>query len=304
MTGITLVTSFFNIGREQFSAIPRTDDTYLNNFKFWARIRNKLIVYTDKRTGELVMNIRKSFGLEDKTIIREIGDITSIEPEIYHSMCEIKKTTWFEDFRFYKNATSNIPLYSYLMLLKAWFLKDAVEKKLVETNNIAWFDFGFNHGGKVFTHPEDFDFEWNYNFSNKINLFCLGGGVDKKPVFEIVRRQCDSIMGCLYILPVHYAEELWFLTKDAMNTLLTLGFYDDDQLLLLMAYRAKPAIFEIRDSFWFMPLKEFGGDHLRVKPAKKYALWKKILLRLLERYSNYKKVRTYCKRTRHNLLNT
>ena len=32
---------------------------------------------------------------------------------------------------------------------------------------VAWIDFGYNHGGEYYINPEDFNFEWKYNFSNK-----------------------------------------------------------------------------------------------------------------------------------------
>lgn len=265
-------------------------------------MKNKLIIYTDKLTADIIMEVRKSYGLADKTIIRTIEDITTIEPEIYQSMCKIKEASWFEDFRYYHNATSNQPLYSYLMLLKTWFLKDAVENNLVYTGFVAWFDFGFNHGGKVFTHPEDFDFEWKYDFSKKIHLYSLGK-VDEKPIFEIVRRQCDSIMGCSYITPTEDVTSLWELTKSAMQTLIKVGLFDDDQLLLLMAYRERPELFEVVTSSWFLPLKEYGGSHLRVKAEKTFPWWKKIILRTMEKYDKHKKVRNYYRITKNNLLN-
>lgn len=266
MKEISLVTAFYNIGREHFKAIPRTNDTYMNNFKFWCRLKNNLVVYTDSHHAEIIHNIREGYGLADKTTIVKIDKIDEIEPEIFKRMHAINENNWFEDFRILPNATSNIPDYSYLMMLKNWFLKDAVEKKIV-SDTVAWIDFGFNHGGDLYTVPEEFDFCWKYDFSNKIHLFYYGE-LDKKPVFEIVRRLCDCFMGCLYILPDYYCNELWKLTRMSMMELNDMGLYDDDQLLLLMAYRKRPDIFEVHKSKWFMPLKEYGGSHLTIKVNK------------------------------------
>ena len=58
---ITLVTAFFNIGRENFKAIPRSDSIYFKNFEAWARMRNKLIVYTQPQMSSIIMDIRKNF---------------------------------------------------------------------------------------------------------------------------------------------------------------------------------------------------------------------------------------------------
>ena len=85
---------------------------------------------------------------------------------------------------------------------------------------------------------------------------------DEKPIFEIVRRLSDCIMGCLIIIPEKYANELWELNRNAMLTLNDVGLIDDDQLIHLMSYRKKPDIFNLIESDWFLPLKTYGGDNL------------------------------------------
>ncbi len=300
MSEITLVTAFFNIGRENFKAIPRTDITYLNNFKFWARMHNKLIVYTDEQTGKYVEEIRAAFGLKDETTIITLADIYSIEPEILKKMREISANPWFRDFRYLPNATSNIADYSYLMLLKTWFLKDAVERGLAK-GTISWIDFGFNHGGELYTIPEEFDFEWRYDFSDKIHLFYYQK-YDEKPIFEIVRRLCDCFMGCLMIIPDHYCNDLWELNRSAMIALNTADLIDDDQLLLLMSYRAKPEIFEITQSEWFLPLKEYGAPHLSTRIKKDNAGLKYTIKKIKYNLEKGKKVKAYCRITRENML--
>ncbi|UFH65471.1 hypothetical protein KQH81_02685 [Clostridium cadaveris] len=263
MREITLVTAFFNIGREKFKAIPRTDDTYMKNFKFWARMKNKLIVYTDENTAKLVLKVRTDFGLKDKTEIIIINDIFSIEPEIFENMKKVSENNYFLDFRILPNATSNIAEYSYLMLLKSYFLSDAVKRGLT-ASQVAWIDFGFNHGGDLYINPEEFNYLWEYDFSDKINMFYYKK-YDEKPIFEIVRRLCDCIMGCLIVLPAKLCDELWQLNKSSMIILNKVGLSDDDQLIQLMSYREKPEIFDLHESEWFLPLKEYGGEHLTVR---------------------------------------
>ena len=82
MSEITLVTAFFDIGREGFVSIPRSNEKYFNYFRFWSRIKNNLIVYTDSESRDKVLQIRKEFNLEDKTkviVIDDIYDFLSIE---------------------------------------------------------------------------------------------------------------------------------------------------------------------------------------------------------------------------------
>lgn len=279
---ITIVTAFFNIGRERFKAIPRNNDVYLKNFEFWARIHNKLVIYTTPDMVQPILDIRKKYNQESNTELVPIDNIEIIEPEILKKMEQIKNNTWFERFRILPNATSNIPMYSYLMLLKNWFLQDAVAKGLAK-GQIAWIDFGFNHGGRLYTNPEQFDFKWQYDFSGKIHCFYYQK-LDTKPIYETVRRLSDSIMGCLYVVPEQYCSTLWKLTKSAMIHLVSVGLYDDDQLLLLMAYRAQPEIFELHQSDWFRPLHDYGAEHLQMRSTINRPKYKQIIINVMRRF--------------------
>lgn len=282
---ITLVTAFFDIGRKDFKAIPRTNQKYLGDFKFWARMRNQLIVFTDKAYAPEVLKIRTEYGLQNLTQIIIIDDITTIEPEIFERMKEIHDNGWFTRFRILPNATSNIPIYSYLMLLKGWFMNEA--SKQIPTGSLAWIDFGYNHGGECFTHSEDFDFEWVFPQKEKIFLFYYKR-IDKKPIYETIRRLSDSYMGSPYIIPSHLCPDFWALTKEVMNNLLAVDLYDDDQLLLLMATRKRPELFDVEESDWFLPLKTYGNPSMRVRHAGKRPKYKQIIIDILNRYKRFK----------------
>lgn len=276
-TEITLITAFFNIGRENFKVIPRSDEKYMKNFEFWARMKNNLIIYTFPEAKNRVLSIRENYGLLDKTTVIVIENIFEIEPEIFNRMKEISTDQTFIDFRLMPHATSNIAAYSYLMLLKSYFLKDAVERNLT-VDQVAWIDFGFNHGGDLYLNAEEFAFEWKHEFEPFIYYFYYKR-YDNRPIFEIVRRLSDCIMGCLIVAPATMCDELWQLNKGAMKTLNDVGLIDDDQLIHLMSYRKKSSIFKLVESKWFLPLKEYGGSTL----VTLYSAKSKPLIDLLKR---------------------
>lgn len=265
---ITIITAFFDIGREKFSILPRSSQRYLEYFEFWAKLDNQLIVYTDSIIASEVLKIREAYGRKEKTEIVIIEDCFSIEPEIYEKMQEISRNFYFNKFRIISDAISNNASYDYIMLLKYWCLQDAVKRFSIK-NTCAWMDFGFNHGGKVYSNTLEFNFSWEHNFKEKIYLWHLEDDIDKKPIFESIRRLSTSIMGCLLVLPSKDAKKLWELVKEAMEQLLAVGFIDDDQLLLLMAYRKEPDSFILEKSNWFLPLKEHGAKHLTTVPLEK-----------------------------------
>ena len=274
---VTIVTAFFYFVRNNFKGKSRSNSKYIEFFKFWARIRNKLIVYTDSIMAEEVKKIRSEFGLIDKTKIVIVDDVNKIEPELLKRLELITQTDDFINYRYMDNSADNNPKYNYIMMLKVWCIKDAVEKGLA-SGLVAWMDFGFNHGGKVYTNPLEFDYLWEAPVStDKLTLYSIRDD-DNKPLFRIIESYDVYMMGAPFIVPDKLALQFWELIKDSMNSLLDCGFMDDDQTLLLMASRKCPKIFNVIKSDWFMPLKECGGSHLTMKELEgKMSLKDKIL---------------------------
>lgn len=276
MQEITIVTAFFDIGRGNIekSDLKRTNEDYFNYFRFWARIKNQLVVYTEPMHSKKIMEIRNEFCLGDRTKIVEVENIFEEFPVLYGRMKEISKNQDFISFRYYEKAMSNSAEYDYIMLMKYWcMMKTAKDDGSLPL--IAWMDFGFNHGGEKFIHPAEFDFLWKWTYSDKIQLYSLR---DEKTVFSLgsLQLQFDTIMGPIIIAPAHRCEELWDLVYKAMEALIMLDCIDDDQQLLLMAVRQNPTLFIIKQSNWFLPLKECGGEHLTVKTLEKSGNNKKI----------------------------
>ena len=92
---ITLVSAFFDIGREKYNFLPRSKEKYVNDFKRWARIQNDLIFYCDNKViGDTVMEIRKSFGREKNTTVI-VNDIFEVDPILLKQMEEVEKKWGF-----------------------------------------------------------------------------------------------------------------------------------------------------------------------------------------------------------------
>lgn len=81
MNAITLVTAFFDIGREEWKGFSRGREKYLDYFAHWARLKNPLVVYTDSQMAESVLSVRKQFGLQDRTHVIVIDDVETVAPD-------------------------------------------------------------------------------------------------------------------------------------------------------------------------------------------------------------------------------
>lgn len=285
MNELTIVTAFFDIGRKNFKDMPRSNKKYAEFFKFWARIKNKIIVYTDSVMAMEVKKIRKEFGLLDRTYVVVIDDISTIEPELLSKMEKVSEDQKFLDFRYMENSADNNAKYDYIMLLKSWCLKDCVERKLA-TGMLAWLDFGYNHGGKTYPNKEEFNFLWKTDLpKNKVTMF-IKKEDDKKPIFQIVQSYEVYVMGAPFIVPSSLATRLWEEEKSAMLSLLDCGFMDDDQTIMLMVSRNTDFVNLVKSEGWNLALKENGGEHLTViSQNSNYSLKDK----LLYKYRVYKR---------------
>lgn len=279
---ITLVTAFFDIGRENFNEIPRSKEKYFDYFKRWARIKNELIFVCENQLfADRVLQIRDEYGLKDKTQVILTGNIEEIEPKLLKKMKEIEQDPYFLNFRLKKVWPENMANYNYVMFLKYYSMYLASIKGKVDTRYLAWIDFGFEHGGEVFEDESDYLFEWEYDFGDKVNIFRLPYE-EKRPIFDVIRTiHPDSITGPIVISPTSLVKEFYEKLKGLYYSLADIGLMDDDQLYLLYFSRQYPEICEVKEtSYWFMAISEYSNHQFKIKERKKAGLFKRILRKI------------------------
>ena len=246
MSEISIVTWFFDIGRKDWKGFERDNSTYANYFKFWARVKNHLIVYTEPKMAEQVKKIRADYGLLDKTTVIVIEDVRTVDNYVYkliNTAISNKLAVKYRRHPWMPEACN--PMYNYVTYLKAHLTADAINRGLITTKTVAWIDFGFNHSGATYPKSEEFAVTLtDKGLSDKIHIFAVDE-LDDTPIFEIVRNMHTYIAGAVTIAPVSLWQELADLYRQAAISLGQCGFADDDQTLAVMAYRAKPELFEV-----------------------------------------------------------
>lgn len=272
MKDITIVTAFFDINRENIVGFNRSNKKYIDAFKFWARIKNKIVVFSDKSTLDEVKKIRAEYGLLDKTELVIIDDYLSIDYELYDSIDKTMQNKFLYDFHLQRNVPEAISSkYNYIMAIKSWCCAEAVKKGLAK-DMIAWLDFGFNYGGKFYRNENEFNFLWKYNFSDKIHLLQVNE-LDALPPFEIIRQNNSYFQGGEIIAPDYLWSELWSLVRKNMLILNKAGLADDDQILYLMSYHEKPDLFEIHKCEWLGLFKEFSDQTFAFEPPNENKIY-------------------------------
>ena len=249
MKPIRIVTAYFDIGRAHFEGYERDSETYFAYFRFWARIRNDMLVYCAPEHAERVLSIRAAFGLAERTEIVTVPDLFAIEPELYRKMQQAADDPGFQSFRFYRAPENGAP-YSYVTMLKAWCLADAAAR-VQDDCMLAWVDFGINHGGVTYAKSEEFDFLWEYEFPEKITAFCHADPATVS-LIDTLQYMMPYFDGSVVVLPKALAPHYWESVRGAMEALVRLGCVDDDQMLLLIAYKYEPELFDIRlEKAWY-----------------------------------------------------
>lgn len=260
---IVIVSAFYNIGRGESEFQVRTCDNYFAYFDFWARINNRIIIYTTTDFAQRIIQIRDKYGMADRTTVIIEDEIWDVKSNYLSRMRQIEADGVFAHWRYKTKDMSNIADYSYIMLMKYYFLYKASDL-LEEDVQICWLDFGWNHGGETYICPEEFNFTWKYAFPDKINLFSIKNPYSNLGIVAL-QKMSDTITGCNLVLRKSFAPKLYEYCCEALESLLSLDAFDDDQMLLRMACVRHPEDFNIIESDWFMVMKEFGGDHLSVK---------------------------------------
>ena len=242
----TIVTAFVDIGRGEWEGvknnqliphyIKRDTETYLKRFERLTKLKNPIIVYTEEKFFDRIKSMR-----EDITLI----GIDSIWDDHSHLISKIDQVQQQSEFiRFVTNPSSPeywSPKYVAINFMKSHFVSYAVQEGMIETPDAAWIDFGYCRdevycpGGAT----------WTFDTDNKINLFCQNPFTHNKPIFEIVRTGEVYMQGCHIVAPQNQWNILKQLVNDNLSTLFNTGLVDDDQTLLLMAYRTAPELFKL-----------------------------------------------------------
>lgn len=297
----TIVTAFFDLKRGEWENSPRAIGEYLKAFEFWAGIRNKLIVYTDAEVAKEVTRIRRKKGLESVTEIVIVGDYLSLDPDLYHS---IEKAMSKESSRAFhlkpQNPESCNPAYNYVMLLKWWCVCDAINRGST-SENVAWIDFGFNNCGTYYTNPKEFEFTWTVELEDKMNLFCLNE-LDDTPIFEVVQKMDTYFQGGSIVGPASLWQRFAVDVRSSMLEMNDVGFADDDQVIILMAYRKNRDMFKINLCDWFSAFEVTSDKKFTIRRSQVPIGIKGKLKEIKKKYNELKTVEEYLRRQKKILL--
>lgn len=285
---IVVVSAFFSINRENWKGFSRSNNKYFEYFKCWAKLKNKIIVYVESdELKNQILDFRESIGLREQTHVVVIDNILQVDEKLYQSILSTSLSSVVTKYRLLPhNPECWNAAYNYIMLMKMWCCSDAVKRGLADnTNLVAWVDFGYNHGGEHLDINSNFNFKWEYDFPEKINLFLIQK-LDDRPIFDIVLSMDTYVMGMVMVGFGDLWGRFWEMMRENMMKLNSCGLMDDDQNIVLMCVRECPEMFNLYNSSWQIQLKQFGNDEIKYTKHKKTILdpVKTVLVRLRYKY--------------------
>jgi protein YibB len=250
---LTVVTGYFDIGRSGWRGavkgheIPawmaRTNQDYLAHFRLLARLKNEMIVFTEPRFAGEVLAARKDNGLEASTVVMTLDRPFERDPILAATRARIDAAmrNRMRDFVEQPNKPEAFSAdYVLVTALKPVLTTAALDLGLVTRRQLAWLDFSYCR------EPESFnpDYPWRYDCGDRLHVFTIETP-DGRTASEMVRTAYCPFHGAQVFGPRALWPRLRGLFEAMLAELLAADLADDDQGLLLMAWRGEPQLFAV-----------------------------------------------------------
>lgn len=265
MNEITIVTAFFDIGRSEWTPdkglphyLHRTTDTYLQRFSYLAELENPMVIFTSKEFVEVIEEIREGKPTDILTV-----DFQESFKELRERVSEVQKNVDYQakiNPMQVRNPEYWSADYVVVNALKSAFVNQAIARNLIDTDLVAWLDFGYCREESTLNGVK----EWKYPFDpEKIHLFSIKDWVEGTYIQDVIFNNDVHMTGPCIVASKKMWPTLMHLIHHNINELLKNNLIDDDQTFLLMSYLSKPELFEIHKvnkSDWFVAFKEYNED--------------------------------------------
>lgn len=263
----TLITFFYDIGRESWNSFPRKSLDYIASFNKFLEFPYEMIIYIDDRYYSLLSdNISKSKYPETKKLIPinekwledNIWSWSKLEreKEIMNST-EYKQLVQHRIDKFYPENIN--PYYTILTHSKIDFVNYAIEHEEVN-DYIAWVDFGYFYNKLNENYiPNNVVDKTKLNL-DKINL-CLVNPIEDID-FNIqytLQMAPEKIAAYFFFGNKYNMKKFQELCHEELEKFQELSIADDEQGLWLQIINKNPDLFETYAFYqWHQALRYFS----------------------------------------------
>jgi hypothetical protein len=250
-----IVTAIFDIGRDKWDNFTMSYHTYL----WWMRnllyLDTDLIIYTEEKFKDDILNYRKEVDPELKKTILIIQPLESIEgyKTFYEPLNNLMTSEEFKKDIQFDVPEMTKPLYNVVMFAKLFYILDSARKNLFDADLYVWADAGVIRNDQ----PEK-NVKWpdiqkiNELDNNKVTFFChhpyVRVGEDQYKFHAL--SQMRYIQGGAVFVPKKCIEDVCELFKKTALDCISKGFVGSDEKIFDFTYLINPDNYNLIQCGW------------------------------------------------------
>lgn len=250
-----IVTAIFDIGRDKWDNFTMSYHTYL----WWMRnllyLDTDLIIYTEEKFKDDILNYRKEVDPNLEKTILIIQPLESIEgyKTFYEPLNNLMNSDDFKRDVQFDVPEMNKPLYNVVMFAKLFYILDSARKNLFDADLYVWADAGVIRNDQ----PEK-NLKWpdiqkiNELDNNKVTFFCHHPYVrvaNDQYKFHALS-QMRYIQGGAVFVPKKCIEEICELFKNTALDCISKGFVGSDEKIFDFSYLTNPDNYNLIQCGW------------------------------------------------------
>jgi hypothetical protein len=251
----SIVTAIFDIGRDKWDNFTMSYHTYL----WWMRnllyLDTNLIIYTEEKFKNDILNYRKEVDPKlEKTIIviQPLEDIEGYKT-FYEPLNNLMSGDDFKNSVQFDVPEMNKPLYNVVMFAKLFYILDSSRKNFFNSDLYVWADAGVirNDRPKMNLKWPDIQ-KINELDNNKVTFFCHHPYVriDSDFYKDHALSQMRFIQGGAVFVPKKCVEDICELFKKTALDCISKGFVGSDEKIFDFAYLTNPNNFNLIQCGW------------------------------------------------------
>lgn len=252
---VSIVTAIFDIGRDKWENFTMSYHTYLMWMRNLLYMDIKLIIYTEEKFVNDIINYRKEVdpSLENtKLVIQKLEDIEGYK-KFYVPLNNLMQNDDFIKSIQFDVPEMTKPLYNVVMFSKIFYILDAHIKNLFQSDLYVWADAGLLRED----YPE-IKQKWpnlekiNTLDNNKVTFFCHYPyvKVDKSYYKDHALSQMRFIQGGSIFVPPSCIEDLCNEFTNIVHTSINSGYIGSDEKIFDFIYLKNPEKYNLVQCGW------------------------------------------------------
>ena len=139
-----IVTALFDIGRDKWENYEQSYGTYLSWMANLLFFDINIVIYTEEKFKEYIIEIRKLIDPDLKKTIIVVDTLENLQSHklFYEKTKNLMESEEFKKTIYFQVPEMTKPLYNTLIFNKLYFIKNSIDKKYFDSDFFIWCDAG------------------------------------------------------------------------------------------------------------------------------------------------------------------